>query len=261
MKTIYHSTILILLFLFIACGSNNSEQQKEIQTFKIASYNVRNAKGMDNVTDFDRIAKVINDMDAHAVAIQELDSATERSNSLVVLDELAKRTNMYASFNGSIEYRGGKYGNGILTKEKPLSKEGIALPGKEEMRSLLIVELEDFVLCCTHLSLTEADRQTSINLIKEHTAKYESKPVFLAGDLNAKPESSEIKDLSSSWVPLSNFNQPTFPSDNPDRTIDYIFLKPNSKFKHKVIDAKVVEEPMASDHRPLWAEVEIEWNN
>ncbi|NLC49874.1 MAG: metallophosphoesterase, partial [Bacteroidales bacterium] len=52
----------------------------ETQTLKIASYNVRNAKGMDDVVDFDRTAKVINNMDVDAVAIQELDSATQRSN-------------------------------------------------------------------------------------------------------------------------------------------------------------------------------------
>ena len=259
MKVLYYSLLLVLLSFTIGCGGESSKQKKEDQILKIASYNVRNAKGMDNVTDFDRVAKVINDMDAHAVAIQELDSATERSKDLVVLDELAKRTNMYASFNGSIEYRGGKYGNGILTKEKPLSQEGIPLPGSEEKRSLLIVELEDFVLCCTHLSLTEADRQTSINLIKLHTEKYDSKPVFLAGDLNAKPESSEIRVLSSTWAMLSDSTEPTFRSDNPDRVIDYIFLKPNDKYSHKIIGRGVVDEPMASDHRPLWAEVKIEW--
>lgn len=259
MKAIYYSLILVLLSFSIGCGGESSDPKKAEQIFKIASYNVRNAKGMDNVTDFDRIAKVINDMDAHAIAIQELDSATERSNGLVVLDELAKRTNMHGSFNGSIEYRGGKYGIGILTKEKPLNIEGIALPGTEEKRSVLIVELEDFVLCCTHLSLTEEDRRTSINLIEQHTEKYDSKPVFLAGDLNAKPESSEIRVLSNNWAMLSDITEPTFPSDNPDRVIDYILLKPNSKFTHKVLDAQVVDEPMASDHRPLWVELKIEW--
>ncbi len=178
MKAIYYSFILVLLSFSIGCGGESSDPKKAEQIFKIASYNVRNAKGMDNVTDFDRVAKVINDMDAHAIAIQELDSATERSNGLVVLDELAKRTNMHGSFNGSIEYRGGKYGIGILTKEKPLSQKGYKLPGKEEIRSLLIVELENFVLCCTHLSLTESDRKESINLIKKHTEKINSKPVY-----------------------------------------------------------------------------------
>lgn len=261
MKTIYYSTTLILLCFLIGCGSKNKEQGKKTQTFKIASYNVRNAKGMDNLTDFDRVARVINNMNAHAVAIQELDSATERSNKLVVLDELAKRTNMHASYSGSIKFKGGKYGNGILTKEKPLSQKQFLLPGKEEARSLLIVELENFVICCTHLSLTEADRKTSIEHIKHYTEKYDSKPVFFAGDLNATPESKEIKTLLNTWAALNDFSKPTFPSDNPSKTIDYILLKVNDKFKHKVIDTNVVEESLASDHRPLWSEVKIERYN
>lgn len=258
MKSTYNFLLLISLSLSISCGNTGNAQEKETKTVKIASYNVRNAKGIDNVTDFDRVAKVITEMDAHAVAIQELDSATERSKNLVVLDELAQRTNMHASFNGSIEYRGGKYGNGILTKEKPITAIGVPLPGTEEKRSLLIVELQDFVLCCTHLSLTEEDRQASIELIKEYTAKYDSKLVFLAGDLNAKPQSKEIKELSQSWTLLSDNTQPTFPSNKPDRVIDYIFLKRNNQFEYTVIENKVVDEPIASDHRPLWVKIEFE---
>jgi endonuclease/exonuclease/phosphatase family metal-dependent hydrolase len=212
---------------------------------------------MDDVTDFDRISKVINEMDAHAVAIQELDSATERSKGIVVLDELAKRTKMHASFNGSIEYQGGKYGIGILSKEKPLRTEAVVLPGREEKRSLLIVELDDYVLCCTHLSLNEEDRQASMKIIQNHTKKYDSKPLFLVGDLNASPDSEEISNLSENWIILNDPNQPTFPSDTPNVTIDYLFLKQNDKFMHSVIAAEVVNEPMASDHRPVVVEVEI----
>ena len=256
MKTIYYTLTLFLLSLSIGCGSISTTQKNVKLQLKIASYNVRNAKGMDDVTDFDRVAAVINQIDANAIAIQELDSATERSLGIVVLEELALRTNMHASFNGSIDFQGGEYGIGVLTKEIPLRKEAIALPGKEK-RSLLIVELEDYILCCTHLDLNEEERQASIELIKEVTDKYTTKPVFLAGDLNATPTSKEIIDLSQNWIMLSDPTQPTYPSDNPNRIIDYILLKSNSKFNHTLIDKEVVNEPMASDHRPLWVELEI----
>lgn len=226
MKATFYSLLLLSIFFSIGCG-NSKTQQKEAESLslKIASYNVRNAKGMDNVVDFDRLAKVINEMDGHAVAIQELDSATTRSNGLVVLNELAKRTNMFASYNASIAFGGGKYGNGILTKEEPVAQQAIALPGREEQRSLLIVELKDFVLCCTHLSLNEEDQQASIKLILKQTEKYKTKPVFLAGDLNALPNSEEIRDLSQNWILLSDSTQATFPSDGPTEVIDYIFLE------------------------------------
>ena len=256
MKTFYYTLSLFIIAFSIACGSISKTQKDVKLQLKIASYNVRNAKGMDDVTDFDRVAAVINQIDADVIAIQELDSATERSNGLVVLDELASRTNMHGSFNGSIDFQGGEYGIGVLTKEIPLRKEAIALPGKEK-RSLLIVELEDYILCCTHLDLNVEERQASIELIKEVTDKYTTKPVFLAGDLNATPTSKEIIDLSQNWTMLSDPTQPTFPSDNPDRIIDYILLKSNSKFKYTMIHKEVVNEPMASDHRPLWVKLEI----
>ena len=196
MKPFYYSLLSVLLLFSIGCGSANSQKEEATRlSFKIATYNVHNAIGMDDVVNFDRVAKVINDMEVDAIAIQELDSTTERSNGFVVLKELAKRTNMIATFNASIDYDGGKYGNGILSKEQPLKTEAIALPGREEERSLLIVELEHYVVCCTHLSLNEEDRQESIKLIQQQKNKYKSKPIFLAGDLNALPNSNEIKDL------------------------------------------------------------------
>lgn len=258
MKSISYSLLSVLLLFSNGCGNSTSQKKEAVPlSLKIASYNVHNAIGMDDVVDFDRIAKVINDMEVDAIAIQELDSATERSNGLVILDELAKRTNMTGTFNSSIQFDGGKYGNGILTKEQPLRTEATALPGREEERSLLIVELEHYVVCCTHLSLNKQDRQESIKLIKQQTEKYQSKPLFLAGDLNALPNSNEIKNLSENWILLSDSLQATYPSDTPTEVIDYIFLKSNNLFSTVVKNAAVVDEPIASDHRPLWVEVTV----
>ena len=81
MKTIHYYFLLLTLIFCAACGNTNAQRNApESLELKIASYNVRNAKGMDNVVDFDRVANVIMEMDADAVAIQELDSATQRSN-------------------------------------------------------------------------------------------------------------------------------------------------------------------------------------
>lgn len=259
MKSIQFYILFALLSLSAGCSNKNAQKEKpEILSLKIASYNVRNARGMDNEVDFNRVANVINKMNVDAIAIQELDSATQRSKGLVILDELAKRTNMIASYNASIEFDGGKYSNGILTNEQPLMVEAIALPGREEKRSLLIVELEHYVVCCTHLSLNEDDRKESIKLIQQQTDKYRLKPLFLAGDLNALPNSDEIIELSSSWILLSDSIKATYPSDIPTEVIDYIFLKSNKAFSNIIKSGAVVDEPMASDHRPLWVQLTIE---
>lgn len=254
LKNIFLLIAVVLLSGSCAVAKKSKESERQL---KILSYNVRNARGMDDVVDFDRVADVIDRINADCVALQELDSATERSGGVVVLDELAKRTDMYGSYSASIDYQGGKYGVGVLTKEKPLRVETIPLPGSEEKRSLLVVEMEDFVICSTHWSLRQPDRMASVALINEALKKFTTKPVFLAGDLNAVLESDEIADLTQEWSILNDSNQPTIPVDNPTRCIDYVLFKNNPSFRAQVTDTKVENEPFASDHLPVWVQVRI----
>jgi len=248
-------SLILLLSSFVSDGAviSNAVLPDEIQPLKlkILSYNVKNCVGLDDVTNYNRVADVLRRINADVIAIQELDSATTRSKRVVVLNELAERVNMHASYSASIEYRGGKYGVGILTRVKPLSTSKISLPGKEEKRSLLIVELKDFVICCTHLSLTRDDRLTSVELINEVTRKY-SKPVFLAGDLNTEPGSAELKILEKEWTIINNQQDCTFPANNPNKCIDFILVRNTENYQMKVLDSRVEAENIASDHRPVW---------
>ena len=74
---------------------------------------------MDGICNYQRVANVINNARPHIVAIQELDSMTARSNRTDVLKELAERTQLHPCFAPAIDYDGGKYGIGILSKETP----------------------------------------------------------------------------------------------------------------------------------------------
>jgi endonuclease/exonuclease/phosphatase family metal-dependent hydrolase len=125
---------------------------------KIMSYNVRNGKGMDGVHNLQRVADAINRSKADIVAVQELDSMTNRSGKKYVLGEIAALTNMHPEYFPAIEFNGGKYGIGILSKKKPISVKGYNLPGREEKRGILVAEFNQFLFACTHLSLTEEDR-------------------------------------------------------------------------------------------------------
>ena len=214
------------------------------------TYNIRNAKGMDGVCNFQRIANVISNEAPDVVAIQELDSMTTRSGQKFVLNEIAERTQMHASYAPAISFQGGKYGIGILSRKKPLGIHSYPLPGREEARMLMVAEFEDYFFACTHLSLTEEDRLASLDIIKKSVGKSD-KPYFLAGDLNDKPDSKFIKALQQDFQILTNLKKPTFPATEPTETIDYI-----AAWKHRTnnfanLSAQVHEEPLASDHRPL----------
>jgi endonuclease/exonuclease/phosphatase family metal-dependent hydrolase len=96
----------LVILLFFYNGSSATGKSGVIDTLKILTYNVRNCKGMDNVTDYERVAKVIKRINADVVAIQELDSVTVRSKQIDVLAELARKTGMVPTYHASIKFQG-----------------------------------------------------------------------------------------------------------------------------------------------------------
>ena len=251
MKTCLLSLLLLLSYCFTSVAQ--SVLPKEDNSIRILSYNVRNGKGMDNTTDYQRVADVINRIAPDVVAVQELDSVTQRNNGVYSLGELAQRTLMHATYAGSIDYQGGKYGIGMLSKEKPVSYKRVPLPGREEKRSLLLVEFADYVVCCTHFSLTEEDQQASVELLVTALEGIR-KPVFLAGDMNSEYDSQVQAAMRKNFTTLNNPKQFTFPSDKPKECIDFIYQLNNGK-SCTVLNRQVIAEPVASDHLPLFVDI------
>ena len=246
MKNIY--CIICLLAMAISAHSQDN--------LKLMSYNIRNAKGMDGIYSFQRIANVINNEAPDVVAVQEIDSMTTRSNQTYVLGEIAERTQMHANYAPAISFQGGKYGIGILSKEKPLNIKTYPLPGREEERMLMVAEFEDYIFACTHLSLTEEDRLASLEIFKR-SAEASNKPFFLAGDLNDTPDSKFIQGLQKDFQILTNTKAPTFPSTEPQETIDYIAAWRPTNTSFAALASQVVEEPLASDHRPICVNIRM----
>ena len=210
------------------------------------TYNVRHCAGMDLVLDYDRTAAVIIQQQPDVVALQELDSLTGRSEHRYQLGELARITQYYPVFGAAIDYDEGKYGVGILTRETPLSIKRIPLPG-DEPRVLLVVELQDYVIACTHLDLEEESRLASVQLILEEAQRWQ-KPFILAGDWNDTPGSELLQELEKHFTILSD-SEATYPADEPQDCLDYVAL-----FKgHSVVTlgSTVIDKPEASDHRPV----------
>ena len=236
----------VFLFCMLAMALNVFSQDY----LKLMSYNVRNAKGMDGIHNIQRIANVIINESPDVVAVQELDSMTTRSGQKYVLGELSERTQMYATYAPAISFQGGKYGIGILSKETPLTIRTYPLPGREEARMLLVAEFKNYFFACTHLSLTEEDRLASLDIIKNSVGKSE-KPYFLAGDLNDKPDSKFIQALQQDFQVLTHIKKPTFPAPEPTETIDYIAAWKHGSNDFANLSAQILEEPVASDHRPL----------
>jgi endonuclease/exonuclease/phosphatase family metal-dependent hydrolase len=100
----------------------------------------------------------------------------------------------------------------------------------------------------THLDHTkdETDRIVQAQKINETFSSNEY-PTILAGDLNAIPGSKPINILQEMWASsYKSDSEFTFPSDNPNKKIDYVMFYPENRWK--VIESLVICDTMASDH-------------
>ncbi len=242
-----------------ACLCLKAQPQSDAQrtnTVRIMSYNIHHGAGMDDSTSIGRLADVICRHQPEVVAVQEADSANHRSGGRYNLGDLAAEALYYPTFAPAIPFGGGKYGVGILSREKPLAVRHIPLPGSEEKRVMLVAEFQRYVVACVHLSLTEADRMASAALIRCEAARYK-KPFLLAGDWNDTPESAFVKEMAKDFQLLNTPKQFTYPADKPDRCIDYIALYKPTAHELAVKSASVPNEPAASDHRPVVATLQF----
>ena len=247
MKNIFICGILTI----IACFSGNLSAQ----TVKVMTYNVHNGIGLDKKRDHDRIADLIAREKPDFVGIQEVDSMTNRSGNIFVLGDIAQKADMIPTFAPAIPWDGGIYGIGILSLTNPGNINRIPLPGREENRVLLITEFDNFIIINTHLSLTPDDALESVKIIHDILPSLGSKPVILTGDLNSLPDSQVIKALEKDFTIVSPENAPTFPANNPTERIDYIMISKGHKFTVK--RAEVIDDKIASDHRPVIVEINI----
>jgi endonuclease/exonuclease/phosphatase family metal-dependent hydrolase len=172
------------------------------------------------------------------------------------LAELAKWTGLKPYYGKTIDYQGGEYGNAMLVREVAAEHCNTPLPGREP-RGLLSVRMADGLLFLgTHFDVgREHDlRLQSAVKINEWIAARGSVPAVLAGDLNAVRGTPAIEKLQESWA-IAGEPMPTIPVVNPQRQIDFILFRPAERWR--VVEVRVLDEPVASDHRPIVAVLEL----
>ena len=159
-------------------------------------------------------------------------------------------------FARAIDFQGGAYGIGVLSKRKPLSCTMCPLPGREEERALLVVEFPEFFFACTHLSLTETDRMGALATI-ERMASGSGKPFFIAGDLNANPADGFMSAFGQSFNVLSDQTEHTFPATETGSDHRLHSGRTGGMHRGKNREQQVLPERLASDHRPIVVDILI----
>lgn len=195
-------------------------------------------------------AEVIRAANPDWVAVQEIDRGTARAGHVDQTAALAKMCGLHGTFVKKTPRPDGWYGLAILSKEKPLAVSKILMPGSAHTRCVEILEFRDYFVACTHFPLKERHREIAAEIVRLNLSQ-RGKPVFLAGDFNAKPDTPEMATVKKGFTVLSDETQPTFPSDAPRACIDYILVDTAHADKVKVLSRDVIAAPDATDHCAL----------
>ena len=254
----------IVEFIFTHCLTRNAANLDQKTILRVLSYNIHHAEGIDGKLDVARIARVINDCQPDLVALQEVDKLVKRTETIDQPSELARLTNMHVVFGGNIELQGGHYGNAILSRFQVTYSENHLLPclNDGEQRGVLEATIQlpnntSLRLLATHFDhrSDDAERQQSATAVQALMHDSEQLPAIFAGDLNDTISSPTLNSLLEHWSRPSKEVQPTIPVAIPDRQIDFVLFRPTVRWK--VVETRVFEETIASDHRPILAVLEL----
>jgi endonuclease/exonuclease/phosphatase family metal-dependent hydrolase len=250
-----------MLLIAVVCTTGFS-LFAQAQKVKILTYNIHHGENMKQVLDLQGIANVILATNPDLVALQEVDSVTSRTGQSDQLKELAASTGMYTYFVKSMDFDGGGYGTGILSRFPISNTTTLPLPSTKgnEPRAAGIATIQfpgdTLQFVTTHLDAGHkaTDRIDQANALAEYF-RTAATPVILAGDFNALPASKEVGILKTVFTDATSQMGPTFPSDSPKVKLDYIMVAP--KHRWSITAARIIEETVASDHRPVLCEIEL----
>ncbi len=237
---------------------------------KIMSFNTQHC--LNYVTqeiDFPKMVEAILQCGADIVGLNEMHGAgihPEYTDQTKTLSELtgienyyfAKATDIYDDDTGVLE---GPFGNALLSKYPIVSVENIPIPDPEkpsgtelyETRNLLKAKLSNgLTVMVTHFGLNHDEH---LNAVKVVTENLEGEKCILMGDFNVEPENCVIDPIREKMIDTAEIYCPdllSFPSIDPYKKIDYIFISPD--LKENLVSADV-PDIVSADHRPHICEI------
>lgn len=229
----------------------------------IVSYNIRHGRGSDDRLDLARTGQVLAALRPDLVGLQEVDRRVQRSGGVDEAATLGAQLGMSHAFGAFMPYQGGEYGMAILSRFPIESQTAIRLPEGNEPRVALAVRVRlpdgrALNVYNVHFDWVQDDAfrfaQARALAAVLDTVQV---PYVLLGDFNDEPGSRTLALFHARAQELAKpaDDRFTFSSTAPTKEIDFVFVAPRAAWTAG--RAQAVTERLASDHRPVVADVAL----
>ena len=227
---------------------------------RVASYNIRKAMGTDRKRDPARILRVISDLGADVVALQEADLRLPPRRPVFLRPEIYERTGLVpVSFEHGRESLGW-HGNALLVSPgfQVIERHHHDLPGLEPrglVSALLARGDQRLRVVGVHLGLLRQSRRQQLSALLEMIPPGEEVPTLIAGDFNERSLEVGLGRLAKRFRILSG--GPTYHARRPVFALDRMAV--TQEFQPLRMEVhRSAEADRASDHLPLVGEFLVE---
>lgn len=227
----------------------------------VVSYNVHECVGTDGRRDLDRIARVIQELNADIVGLQEVDFSPLEANKSHQLNYLAAATGLHAVAGPTFQRVNAEFGNALLTRPEinTLELHDVSFPGRQPrgvIDAVIAFEGKTVRVLVTHLGLHARERRHQVRLLLRILSQHhENHCTVLLGDINEwRPQGFAIRMLNARLG--RGISARTFPSVYPVFALDRLWVSPRAALVEKTIPHHRLAR-VASDHLPIRAVIDL----
>ena len=229
----------------MSCPSKN-------RPVRIASYNIRKARGLDGRRDPGRVIDVINGLGADVIALQEADRRLGDRPTALPKDLIARATDFELVPLATNDVSLGWHGNAVLVRRgvKVESFARIGLPGVEPRGAVAVKLADGPTVIGVHLGLLRNSRRQQLTVLNAR-AEAATNAVMI-GDMNEWAKTRGFEPLEGRFALYSPGR--SFHAARPIAALDRVALSHDLTLSDAGVD-EGMRAKRASDHLPIWADV------
>ncbi len=229
--------------------------------FRVASYNIRKAVGLDWRRDPDRILSVLEDINADIIVLQEVDKRLPPRHHVLDNEAVIRRLGYTIAPLNLSPFSQGWHGNAVFFKNFVLkTSQRLEIPSLEPRGAVALSFLSSnhkpLDVIGVHLGLTKRMRIKQFQFLKTFIESREKDvPCIVCGDFNEWRTEKIILDVFGAEYQIISPG-PTFHASNPKLSFDHFLYRGGLR----VIDSRTHITPLsqrASDHIPISLDFEF----